>query len=137
MAQYSSKSLYFCAIFVASLASITSGLSLEDLSLEIQQLRQKVQHLETKLMEQDTGRHQMSYNINVHSAVQKSENLIGKQLNKMNAIFRTCRELREADPFLDSGMYWIDPDGRGVGDDPIYVHCDMTTGEYTISLIND
>jgi hypothetical protein len=25
-------------------------------------------------------------------------------------------------------MYWIDPDGEGVGDDPIYVSCDMATG---------
>jgi hypothetical protein len=25
-------------------------------------------------------------------------------------------------------MQWIDPDGQGIGDDPIYVYCDMTTG---------
>ncbi len=44
------------------------------------------------------------------------------------SILRTCREIRAADPSLSSGMYWIDPDGQGVGDDPIYVHCDMTSG---------
>jgi hypothetical protein len=33
-----------------------------------------------------------------------------------------------ADPSLPSGMHWIDPDGEGVGDDPIYVYCDMTSG---------
>jgi hypothetical protein len=26
------------------------------------------------------------------------------------------------------GNYWIDPDGQGVGDDPIFVYCDMATG---------
>lgn len=41
---------------------------------------------------------------------------------------RTCRELRATDPTLTSGMYWIDPDGQGVGEDPINVYCDMTTG---------
>ena len=41
---------------------------------------------------------------------------------------RTCQEIRAADPSLPSGMQWIDPDGQGVGDDPIYVYCNMTTG---------
>ena len=41
---------------------------------------------------------------------------------------RTCRELRAADPTLTSGMHWIDPDGQGIGDDPILVYCDMTKG---------
>ncbi len=45
-----------------------------------------------------------------------------------NVISRTCREARLTDPSLSSGMYWIDPDGEGVGDDPIYVHCDMKSG---------
>ena len=42
---------------------------------------------------------------------------------------RTCRELHAADPSLTSGMHWIDPDGQGVGDDPIYVYCDLVTGK--------
>ena len=46
-----------------------------------------------------------------------------------SAIQRTCRETKAADPSLSSGMYWIDPDGQGIGDDPIYVYCDMTTGK--------
>ncbi len=46
-----------------------------------------------------------------------------------SGIPRTCRELRAADPSLSSGMHWIDPDGQGVGDDPIYVYCDMTSGK--------
>jgi hypothetical protein len=42
---------------------------------------------------------------------------------------RTCRELHASDPSLPSGMHWIDPDGQSVGDDPIYVYCDMTSGK--------
>jgi hypothetical protein len=45
---------------------------------------------------------------------------------------RTCREIRSNDLSLPSGMYWIDPDGQGVGDDAIFVHCDMTTGNLLI-----
>ncbi len=45
---------------------------------------------------------------------------------------RTCRELRAADPSLSSGMQLIDPDGQGVGDNPIYVYCDMTKGELSL-----
>lgn len=50
------------------------------------------------------------------------------QLAGKSAIFRTCDESRSANPSLSSGMQWIDPDGQGIGDDPIYVYCDMTTG---------
>ena len=47
---------------------------------------------------------------------------------KLSGIPRTCRELRAADPSLPSGMHWIDPDGQGVGGDPIYVFCNMSSG---------
>ena len=59
------------------------------------------------------------------------------------AIHRTCHEVRAANSSLPSGMYWIDPDGQGVGDDPINVACDMTSGyisngqhDKLVSLIN-
>jgi hypothetical protein len=42
---------------------------------------------------------------------------------------RTCHEIHDNDPSLASGMYWIDPDGQGVGDAPISVFCDMSTGK--------
>ena len=45
-----------------------------------------------------------------------------------NVIYRTCHEAHAADSSLKSGTHWIDPDGKGVGDDPIRVHCNMTTG---------
>ena len=42
--------------------------------------------------------------------------------------YRSCYETYQFDLTLGSGMYWIDPDGLGIGDDPIYVYCDMATG---------
>jgi hypothetical protein len=48
-----------------------------------------------------------------------------------SGIPRTCREAHLADPSLTSGMHWIDPDGQAVGDDPIYVYCDMISGIQT------
>lgn len=33
-------------------------------------------------------------------------------------------------------MYWIDPDGQGIGDNPISVYCDMTTGIKRILFLN-
>ena len=48
---------------------------------------------------------------------------------------RTCRELRAADPTSTSGMHWIDPDGQGVGDAPIYVYCDMTKGMHLLFMV--
>ncbi len=42
---------------------------------------------------------------------------------------RSCFELKTANPWLTSGMHWIDPDGENSGDPPIHVHCDMETGK--------
>jgi hypothetical protein len=50
------------------------------------------------------------------------------QVNSKSATPRTCREVRDSNPALTSGMYWIDPDGQGVGDAPISVYCNITTG---------
>jgi hypothetical protein len=58
----------------------------------------------------------------------RNERETSRQLAVRSAILRTCQEIRAADPSASSGMYWIDPDGQGVGDDPIYVHCDMASG---------
>jgi hypothetical protein len=51
------------------------------------------------------------------------------QSSGKSGIPRTCRELRAANPSLASGMQFIDPDGQGIGDDPIFVYCDMSTGK--------
>ena len=44
---------------------------------------------------------------------------------------RTCQEALDSGlpEYKNSGMYWIDPDGLGIGDGAIYVFCDMTTGQ--------
>lgn len=49
---------------------------------------------------------------------------------------RSCNEARLADPSLTSGVHWIDPDGQGVGDDPIQVYCDMSSGKPFIFRID-
>lgn len=45
---------------------------------------------------------------------------------------RTCNEARESGlpEFKESGMYWIDPDGPGIGEGAINVYCDMATGDF-------
>ena len=55
--------------------------------------------------------------------------------NGKSGIPRTCRELRASNPSLASGMQLIDPDGQGIGDDPIYVFCDMSSGKCFFILI--
>jgi len=42
---------------------------------------------------------------------------------------KTCDTILQSDPSMESGMYWIDPDGQGQGDGPIYVYCNMSTGQ--------
>lgn len=43
---------------------------------------------------------------------------------------RTCFDLRKSDPKLPSGLYWIDPDGEKIGEPPIQVFCNMTSGTF-------
>ncbi len=89
---------------------------------EMIRLKAVVEQQESILVAMQTGRKTnpefipSSFNFKEQSAVEKS------------MFPRTCREIRAADPVLASGMYWIDPDGQGVGADPIYVYCDMTKG---------
>ena len=63
--------------------------------------------------------------ISLSKSVESSDHNSNRQTN---AIYRTCHEARAADSSLKSGMHWIDPDGKGICDDPIRVHCNMTTG---------
>jgi hypothetical protein len=53
----------------------------------------------------------------------------------MGEIRRTCAEIRAMDVSIPSGMQWIDPDGKGVGETPIYVYCDMTTGKMNLCFL--
>jgi hypothetical protein len=95
-----------------------------------------VTRLEAKVQEQETILNfllKANDELPISSAGSKSienyrQNVI--QSNGRSGIPRTCRELRAANPSLASGMQFIDPDGQGIGDDPIYVYCDMSTGKF-------
>ncbi len=110
----------------------------KDLTLKVTRLEAKVQEQETILnfLLQENE-------LPISSTGSKSiENYRQKiiQSNGKSGIPRTCRELRAANPSLSSGMQFIDPDGQGIGDDPIYVYCDMSSGKFSscsfISFLN-
>ena len=100
-----------------------------------QDLTLKVTRLETKVQEQETiinfllqaNELPVSPTGSKSIAANNRQNLI--QSSGKSGIPRTCRELRAANPSLASGMQWIDPDSQGIGDDPINVYCDMSTGK--------
>jgi hypothetical protein len=94
----------------------------------------KVTRLEAKVQEQETILNFLlkANELPISPAGSKSienyrQNLI--KSNGKSGIPRTCRELRAVNPSLASGMQFIDPDGQGIGDDPIYVYCDMSSGK--------
>jgi len=96
-----------------------------------------VTRLKTKIGQQDsvlTNLLQNKRQTNEETFSRKS--VLENQSNngKSAAIPRTCREVRISNPALASGMYWIDPDGQGVGDDPISVYCEMTSGKIFLYL---
>lgn len=105
----------------------------EDLEAKVVNLETKVARLEAQVNHQES----------IFTALIKSErdkkfalekgisrNVETNEHYKRNAAPRTCGEVFATNPLLDSGMYWIDPDGQGVGDNAINVYCNMTTGEY-------
>ncbi len=61
-----------------------------------------------------------------------------KQLENKAVVPRTCEDVLSLDPTSTSGYYYIDPDGSGSGDAPIYVYCDMNSSKRTfIASLND
>jgi hypothetical protein len=101
---------------------------------KVTQLEAKNARLENKVLQQETILMSLLAQKNNQpesaAASKKVFNNVITQSSaaKLNGIPRTCRDLRAADPSLPSGMHWIDPDGQGVGDDPIYVYCDVISG---------
>lgn len=94
---------------------------IDSLETKVEQLEEKVQEHESLLL---TLRKEQSTK-SVSKSVELSHAL------RRNSIHRTCREIRAADPSLPSGMYWVDPDGDGIGHDSIHVYCNMTSGTKT------
>ena len=93
-----------------------------NLDAKVKRLEANVTRLQTKVGEQESLIFVLKSEL--HEVSVQLENRQPRQV----AIHRTCHEARVADPSLPSGMYWIDPDGQGVGDDPINVVCDMMSG---------
>lgn len=100
---------------------------------EIEKLKLKVEQLETKVQEQDILLKECNRS---SRKIRQSENEMPLAVveennsNKRRSLDpKTCMEAQTSDPSLESGMYWIDPDGHSRGDDPIYVYCNMSTGE--------
>ncbi|XP_059351518.1 uncharacterized protein LOC130694059 isoform X2 [Daphnia carinata] len=96
----------------------------EHFEAKIIDLEKKVGQLEEKIKKQDSllavlkkGLHPLKDNIDTNQHL------------RPNAILRTCHEINVANPSYPSGMYWIDPDGQGIGDPPIHVYCDMEAPE--------
>ena len=100
---------------------------LGELESKVTQLEGKVTRLEEKEM-QELLIEKFKKEREIGSVI--GDNSVGRSVFSP----RTCGELRASDPSLNSGMHWIDPDGQGVGDDPIYVYCDMTTGIITFII---
>ena len=104
----------------------------QNLEEKLFNLESKVTRLEEKVEEQETtllGLFSLKLEWTTHSKI-VDNNLKLRQ----NAVHRTCNEVRAFDSSLISGMYWIDPDGKNVGDDPIHVFCNMTTGILNLNL---
>ncbi len=95
--------------------------SMKSLEANVTRLEEKVKQMELQLllMAKERQRHK-SLSTSVEANMPNS-------MSK-HVFHRTCHEARAANSSLVSGMHWIDPDGRGVGDEPIHVHCNMTTG---------
>ena len=97
----------------------------------LEELESKVTRLEERDLQQDLLIKKLQQKEMPSHLALNDEHKIGKGV----PFPRTCRELRAADPTSTSGMHWIDPDGQGVGDAPIYVYCDMTKGMHLLFMV--
>ena len=89
----------------------------------------QIEALERRIEQLEMFSHDIQQKKSFTSNKSVPENVgINRQSTGKSAIPRTCHDIREAHPSQTSGMYWIDPDGQGVGDDPIVVFCNMTAG---------
>ncbi|XP_046645880.1 uncharacterized protein LOC124336212 [Daphnia pulicaria] len=137
-------------LLLARFTCLTTGAYLEDKVLQLEKnyikikedLEAKVVNLETKVARLEA---QVNHQESIFTALIKSErdkkfasqkgisrNVETNEHYKRNAAPRTCGEVFATNPLLDSGMYWIDPDGQGVGDNAINVYCNMTTGSTSV-----
>ena len=111
-------------------------LKLKDVEMKekVAQLETRNGQLETKVKEQEKLLNSLLKPEELPTSAAGSKSIFNNLETAIGStgrsgMLRTCRELRAADPSLPSGMQWIDPDGQGVGDGPIYVYCNMTSGK--------
>nr|CAH0110895.1 unnamed protein product [Daphnia galeata] len=102
-------------------------------SKQFGRLNEEVQQLKLKIQEQDLLLASCKSQFSQEEKVLALDSLLNNGANKMgfetkSGLPRTCHEARLANPSLTSDVYWIDPDGQGVGEDPIQVTCDMSSG---------
>jgi hypothetical protein len=156
------KTGLFLILMCFSTSSAGTIVSLEDrlkeveikLETEVYQLKEKNIQLEKKVTHLEAKNAQLENKVKKQETILTSLLLQSRQAKpqteseivsnnrpnliqsttKSAAMPRTCRELWMANPSLQSGMHWIDPDGQGVGDNPIYVYCDMTTGKIDFKI---
>ena len=107
---------------------VAKGVKLEELELKVSRLEETVQQQQTLI----TALQKEQPIVSKSNLALKNQPLTGRG----NLFSRTCRELRASDPSLSSGMYWIDPDGQSIGDEPIYVYCDMLKGTWHNYIYN-
>ena len=111
---------------------------------KVTELEARNAQLEIKVQEQENILISLMVQTNQSETIDKSissHHHSAIQSRGKSGTARTCRELLMTNPSLPSGMQWIDPDGQGVGDDPIYAYCDMTSGtrytrKFKLVLIN-
>lgn len=101
----------------------------------------KFDEMDAKLRDQELRlQNHASQIVSLREEIQRLESILhNNNLKSQNkAVFspRTCQEALDSGlpEFSQSGMYWIDPDGVGIGDGSIYVYCDMTTGKQKLLL---
>jgi hypothetical protein len=99
------------------------------LALKVIQLEAKNVQLEVKIQDQERILTSLLEAAELPVSTDSVNKEISIRLTGKSRTPRTCKELHATDPSLPSGMHWIDPDGQGLGDDPIYVYCDMTSGK--------
>ena len=122
-------------------------MSLAELTKELIQLKDKFGKLEYKVMQQEKiilEAHEKiesllnpDYSKGDESRILKTQMSKPIRLPSFQTHYRTCYELYEAYTDIGrevkSGMFWLDLDGPGQGEPPIYVYCNLTDGIRNLS----
>ncbi len=95
------------------------------LEAKVAQLESKLNLLEAKVEQQSLVNEQENQTYSEDDGEKGGNDDIQDETSQQH---RSCFELKTANPWLTSGMHWIDPDGENSGDPPIHVHCDMENG---------